>query len=155
MITAWSPSGVRRSRSSAALWRVLGLGLFLFGLLYTHAASPDTTVSHLVSGEGVSVSGAHFEPAAEHGNVASATRAQPADEQPEGHHDGHGQQHADGDCALGQPPQGPDVAVPCLSPLSSENGEELLPGFVFTRQAAARDFAAPITPAADSTVLRI
>ncbi|MEU0680173.1 MULTISPECIES: DUF6153 family protein [Streptomyces] len=155
MITAWSPSGVQRSRSSAALWHVLGLGLILFGLLYTHAASPNATVSHLASGEGVSVSGAHFEPTTEHGNVASATSAQPAGEHPEGHHDGHGQQHADEDCALGQPPQGPAVAVPCLSPLSSENGDELLPGSVFTRQAAARDFTAPITPPADSAVLRI
>nr|WP_024126262.1 hypothetical protein [Streptomyces sp. FR1]AHE38881.1 Hypothetical protein pFRL3_104c [Streptomyces sp. FR1]AHE39363.1 Putative secreted protein [Streptomyces sp. F2] len=134
---------------------MLGLGLFLFGLLYTHAASPDATVSHLASDAGVSVSGAHFEPTAEHGNVASATSARLADEQPEGHHDGHGQQHVGEDCALGQPPQGPDVAVPCLSPLSWENAEELVPGSVSTRQAATGDFAAPTTQPANSAVLRI
>ncbi|WP_425428671.1 DUF6153 family protein [Streptomyces yerevanensis] len=139
-----------RSRSSAALWRVLGLGLFLFGLLYTHAASPDITVSHLASDRGVSASGVHFEPPAEHENVASATSAQP-----EGHHDGHGQQHVDADCAMGQPSQGPAVAVPCLSPLSSESGDEAS-GSAPARQAAgARDFVAPRTQTADSAVLRI
>ncbi|WP_328773908.1 hypothetical protein [Streptomyces sp. NBC_00286] len=143
------------SRSSAALWRVLGLGLFLFGLLYTHTVSPDTTVSHLASDKGVSASGVHFEHTAEHENVASATSAQPTGEQPEGHHDGHRQQHADADCAMGQPSQGPAVTEPCLSPLSSENGEET-PGFAPARHAAAaRDFAVPRTQAADSAVLRI
>ena len=154
MITAWSPSRALRSRSSAALWRVLGLGLILFGLLYTHAANPDATVSHLAADDGVSVSGAHFEPAVEHESVASATSAQPANGQPEGHHDGHGQQHAVEDCALGQPPQGPDVAVPCPSPLGSENGHEA-PSSVSARHAAAQDCAAPITQPADSAVLRI
>lgn len=144
-----------RSRSSAALWRVLGLGLFLFGLLYTHAVSADTSVGHVASGKGVSESGVHFEPNAEHENVASAMPAQLAGEQPEGHHDGHGQQHAGEICAVGQPSQGPAVAVPCLSPLSSESGDEA-PGSAPARQAAgARDFAAPRTPAADSAVLRI
>ena len=137
---------------------MLGLGLFLFGLLYTHTVSPDTTVSHLASDKGVSASGVHFEHfehAAEYENVASAMPAQLAGEQPEGHHDGHGQQHADADCAMGQPSQGPAVAVPCLSPLSSENGEEA-PGFAPARHAAAaRDFAVPRTQAADSAVLRI
>ncbi|MGW4102048.1 DUF6153 family protein [Streptomyces sp. NPDC004976] len=155
MITAWFPSRTPRSRSSAALWRVLGLGLFLFGLLYTHAISPDTTASHLASDKGVSASGAHFEPTAEHENVATATTMQVAAEQPDGHHDGHGQQHADADCAMGQPSQGPAVAVPCLSPLSSESGDEA-PGFAPARHATtARDFAAPRTQAADSAVLRI
>ncbi|WP_408056143.1 DUF6153 family protein [Streptomyces ureilyticus] len=144
-----------RSRSSAALWRVLGLGLLLFGLLYTHAVSPDTTVSHLASDKGVSASSVHFEHAAERESVASATSAQSVGEQPEGHHDGHGQQHADADCAMGQPSQGPAVAVPCLSPLSSESGDEA-PGSAPARQAAgARDFVAPRTQAADSAVLRI
>ena len=155
MITAWFPSHTPRSRSSAALWRVLGLGLFLFGLLYTHAVSPDTTVSHLTSDRGVSASGVHFEPTAEHEDVASATSVQLAVEQSEGHHGGHGQQHADADCAMGQPSQGPAVAVPCLSPLSSENGDEA-PGTAPARHAtAARDFAVPRTQAADSAVLRI
>ncbi|NGO09032.1 hypothetical protein G5C60_15840 [Streptomyces sp. HC44] len=144
-----------KSRSSAALWRVLGLGLFLFGLLYTHAASPDTTVSHLASDKGVSASGVHFEPTAERENVASATSMQEAGEQPDGHHDGHGQQHAGEECVVGQPSQGPAMAVPCLSPLSSESGDEA-PGFAPARHTtAARDFATPRTQAADSAVLRI
>lgn len=155
MITAWFPSRTPRSRSSAALWRVLGLGLFLFGLLYTHAASPDTTVSHLTTDKGVSASGVHFEPTVEHEDVASATSVQLTGEQPEGHHDGQGQQHAGETCAVGQPSQGPAMAVPCLSPLNSESGDEA-PGSAPARHAtAARDFAAPRTQAADSAVLRI
>jgi Family of unknown function (DUF6153) len=134
---------------------VLGLGLFLFGLLYTHAVSPDTTVSHLASDKGVSASGVHFEPTAGHGNVASATPMQVAGEQPDGHHDGHGQQHPGETCAVGQPSQGPAVTVPCPSPLSSESGDEV-PGSAPARQATkARDFTAPRTQAADSAVLRI
>ncbi|MGW3935240.1 DUF6153 family protein [Streptomyces sp. NBC_00024] len=155
MITAWCLSRMPRSRSSAALWRVLGLGLFLFGLLYTHAVSPDATVSHLASDKGVSASGVHFEPIAEHENVASATSMQVADEQPDGHHDGHGQQHAGETCAVGQPSQGPAVAVPCLSPLSSESGDEALGSAPARHATTARDFAAPRTQAADSAVLRI
>ena len=155
MITAWSPSRMPRSRSSAALWHVLGLGLFLFGLLYTHAVSPDATVSHLASDKGVSASGGHFEPNAEHESVASATSMQVVGEQPEGHHDGHGQPHAGETCAVGQPSQGPAVAVPCLSPLSSESGDGV-PGSAPARHAtAARGLAAPRTQAADSAVLRI
>lgn len=144
-----------RSRSAAALWRVLGLGLFLFGLLYTHAASPDMTVSHLASDESVSASGVHFEPTAEHENVASATPVQVAGEQPDGHHDGHGQHHPGETCAVGQPSQGPAVTMPCLSPLSSQSGDEA-PGSAPARHATtARDFAAPRTQAAESAVLRI
>lgn len=154
MITAWSPSRMPRSRSSAALSRVLGLGLLLFGLLYTHAVSPDATVSHLASDKSVVASGGHFEPTAEHANVARATLVQSAGK-PEGHHDGHGQPHAGETCAVGQPSQGPAVAVPCLSPLSSESHDEA-PGSGPARHAtAARDFAAPRTRAANSAILRI
>ncbi|WP_142217807.1 hypothetical protein [Streptomyces sp. SLBN-118] len=133
---------------------MLGLGLLLFGLLYTHAVNPDATMSHLVADEGVSVSGTHFEPTVERENVASATSGHLANAQPKGHDDGHGHQHAVEDCALGQPPQGPAVAVPCLSPLGSEDGDDV-PGAVPARHAAVRDFAAPITQVADSAVLRI
>ena len=156
MITAWTPSDVLRSGSSAALWRVLGLGLLLFGFLYMHAASPEETVSHLAADGGASVSGARFAPAVEGGNVASATWAQSADEQSADHHDGHGRHHTHADCALGQPPQGPAVAVPCLSPLSSESGDgAAVARPVHARQSAAREAVAPITHSADSTVLRI
>lgn len=154
MITAWSPSGVQRSRSSAALWRALGLGLFLFGLLYTHAASPEATVSHLEYGAGVSVSSVHFESTAENGNVASATLPLSADEQAGGHHDGHGEQHAVHECALGQPPHGPDLAVPCLSPLRSASDSGGMPRLAYPRHSAAQGAVAPIAHS-DSAVLRI
>lgn len=162
MITAWSPSGVQRSRSTAVLWRMLGLGLFLFGLLYTHAVSPDTTVRHVASGEGATVSDVHFEPIAVREKVAiamSAVSASTTPDAPSGdHHDGHGQHgqhHAGGECALGQPPQGPGVSVPCLSSLSSESGDDGLPRLADARHAAARDFVATPAHAADSAVLRI
>ncbi|MEU6375229.1 hypothetical protein [Streptomyces sp. NPDC046909] len=156
MITAWSPSGMQRSRSSAALWRVLGLGLCLFGLLYTHAVSPGATVSHLTAEGGVWAADAHFEPFADDTSVASATPAQPAHEEPADHHDGHGQQHTGEDCALGQPPQGPAVALPCLSPLHSDTGDDAgAPRPAHSRHSSARDAVAPITHAAHSAVLRI
>ncbi|MFF5359793.1 DUF6153 family protein [Streptomyces scabiei] len=143
-----------RSRSSAALVRVLGLGLFLFGLLYTHAVSPDATVSHLASGKGVVAPGGHFEPTVKLEDVASATSRQSAGES-QGHDDGHGQPHTGETCAVGQPSQGPAVAVPCLSPLNSESGDDE-PGSAPARLAtAARDSAVPRTQTADSAVLRI
>lgn len=149
---------MQRSRSTAALWRLLGLGLFLFGLLYTHAVTPDATVGHLSVGESIAVSGDHFEPAVNHETVASATSvvvgATPEDPSA-GHHGGHGQDHAGAECALGQPPHGPDLAVPCLSPLSSEGHDNALPRPAYARLAEARDFMAPTTHAADSAVLRI
>ncbi len=159
MITAWSLSGVQRSRSTAVLWRVLGLGLFLFGLLYTHAVSPDATVRHVASGEGASLSDVHFEPFADRERVANAMSAASVSMTPDApsgdHHDGHGQHHAGGECELGQPPQGPGVGVPCLSPLGSESDGSGLPQLVDARHAASRDFPAPTAHAADSAVLRI
>jgi hypothetical protein len=138
VITAWSPSGARRSRSTAALWRVLGLGLFLFGLLYTHAVSPEATVSHLA------VEGVHSELVAV------------ADAEPAGHSGGHERHHHAGeDCTLGQPPQSPDIAVPCLSPLPSVSDSIVpLPRPLWVRHAPA-DGMAPPTHAAASAVLRI
>lgn len=160
MITAWSPSGVQRSRSTAVLWRVLGLGLFLFGLLYTHAVSPDATVRHVASDDGAAVSDVRFEPVADSESVASATSAVPASKVPDGppddhHDDGHGQHHVGGECALGQPPQGPAVGVPCLSPLGWESDDCGLARLVNARHAATRGFVAPMAHAADSAVLRI
>ncbi|MFE3037839.1 hypothetical protein ACFXKY_40060 [Streptomyces canus] len=88
--------------------------------------------------------------------MASATEAHPSDELPVGHHDGHGPQHTGEDCALGQPPQGPVVALPCLSPLHSEAGAgDVTPRQAHPRRSSARDTVAPIAHAADSAVLRI
>ncbi|GLP70288.1 hypothetical protein TUSST3_69090 [Streptomyces sp. TUS-ST3] len=159
MITAWSLSGVQRSRSTAALWRVLGLGLFLFGLLYTHAVSPDATVRHLASGESVTVSDVRLELVADHEKVATATSAVRASETPDApsgdHHGGHGQHHAGGECELAQPPQGPDLAAPCPSALGPESDDNGVPQPVYAGHAAARDIVAPTAHAADSAVLRI
>ncbi|GAB2972341.1 hypothetical protein GCM10023080_040580 [Streptomyces pseudoechinosporeus] len=155
MITAWSPSGVQRSRSSAALWRVLGLGLLLFGLLYTHAVSPDATVSHVTSGKAVPVSDVLIESAAEHEKVASATQALSAGGSSGDHHPGHGEHLSSGECALGQPSQGPGVGMPSLWPLSSATDDSMAVP-VHALPSAARDFAVPIAHhAAETAVLRI
>lgn len=138
---------------------MVGLGLFLFGLLYTHVVSPDATVRHISSGEGVAVSDAHFTPTVDHETVASATSALSPGEIPldpsGGHHEGHGQHHAGGECALGQPSQGPGAGVPCLSGLSPASDDDGLSRPVHAHHAAARDFAAPVAHAAESAVLRI
>jgi hypothetical protein len=153
VITAWSPSGTQRSRSSAILWRVLGLGLFIFGLLYTHAASPDAAVSHLASETGVSAPDVRFELAAESAGVASATHGVPMGGTPGGHHEDHGQHHTGEECALGQPPQGPHVGMPCLSPLSSSWHHGMYIS-AHSRRSAAQSFVASIAHKADSAVLR-
>lgn len=159
MITAWSPSGMQRSRSTAVLWRLLGLGFLLFGVLYTHAVTPDSTVRHLPAGVGIPVSGDHFEPAADGETVASATSvaaSETPDDPSEDHHGGgHGQHHAGAECALAQPPQGPGVALPCMSTLSSEIDGSVPSRSAYARRTAARDFGAPTAHAADSAVLRI
>jgi hypothetical protein len=134
--------------------RVLGLGLLLFGLLYMHAASPSATVSHLAPHASASPHGVHDEPVAASESVATATSDGMAGQRPEGHHDGHGQQHAGEDCALGQPQQGPAVAVPCLSPLNPVSADGA-PGSVSARRALAEGSTAPITHPANSAVLRI
>lgn len=155
MITAWSLFGTQRSRSSATLWRVLRLGLLLFGLLYAHAVSPEATVSHLSVGEGASVSGVHCEAATESKSLASAMSAPSGGQKSTGQRDGHGHQHAVEDCALGQPPQSPYAGVPCLSPLHSASHDNEMLRPVRARHVAARDAVAPIAHAADSAVLRI
>ncbi|ANP51072.1 hypothetical protein AVL59_16860 [Streptomyces griseochromogenes] len=134
---------------------MLGLGLLLFGMLYTHAFDPDSTVSHLTPDAGVLASGTHFPAFVEGGSVASAASESSAGRQSESPHDGDGQQHAGEDCALGHPPQGPDLVVPCLSPLNSEGDEGRMPWSLPVSHSAARDLVAPMTHAADSAVLRI
>ncbi len=148
---------------------MVGLGLLLFGLLYTHAVSPDETVRHLSYGEGVAVvavSAAHVTPTVDQEMVASATSALSPGGSPHtpyapydpagGDHEGHGQHHAGGECGLGQPPQGPGAGEPCvaaLSPVSSD--EDSLSRPAHAHHTAARDFATPAAHAADSAILRI
>ncbi|MFP3988881.1 hypothetical protein U9R90_15535 [Streptomyces sp. E11-3] len=141
MITAWSPSGAQRSRPSAIPLRLLGLGLMLLGLLYMHAASPEATVGHLRAD----------------GAVAHSVGELPGAERERQQHGGDGQQHTAtaGECELGQPPSGPDVDVPCLSPLSTEAVDPAPYAEHVHHPAAVRGFVAPISHAAESPVLRI
>ncbi|MEV2253743.1 hypothetical protein AB0I94_24725 [Streptomyces sp. NPDC050147] len=154
MITAWSPSRVLRSRSTAIPLRLLGLGLILFGLLYAHAASPESTARHLASGSVTSAAiVGHVELGPEQ-PVATATRD--ATEAPVDHHggDGHGRQSSLDECGLGQPAQGPVLGLPCLTSLGSA-AETVVPPLVHVRPSAVRGFVVPIPHAAESPVLRI
>jgi hypothetical protein len=134
---------------------LLGLGLILFGLLYTHAASPDATVGHLNSIDSVSAhmtGAAHSAPVQQ---VASATLGGQGDtESPGERHGGHSEQHAFAECGLGQPSPGPEVDVPCLSPLSP-TAEHETPQAEQVRPSSVRGFVVPIPHAAESPVLRI
>ncbi|MFD0554515.1 hypothetical protein ACFQ0X_39215 [Streptomyces rectiviolaceus] len=154
MITAWSPCGALRSRSTAIPLRLLGLGLILFSLLYTHAASPESTAGHVASGSGASTAiGGHAEPGP--GQPVAIATHYPA-EVPVDHHggDSHGQQHALDECGLGQPSQSPALGLPCLTSLSSA-AETVVPPLVHVRPSAVRGFVVPIPHAAESPVLRI
>ncbi|MFI9169123.1 hypothetical protein [Streptomyces lincolnensis] len=134
---------------------MLGLGLLLFGLLYAHAVSPDATVSHVNSGKAVPVSDVLIEPTAEPERVASVTQAVSAGDSSEGHHPGHGEHLTSGECALGQPSQGPGVGMPSLWPLSTATDDSMAVP-VHARPSAARDFAVPLAHhAAETAVLRI
>ncbi|MEU5777921.1 hypothetical protein ABZ819_32065 [Streptomyces venezuelae] len=135
----------------AALWRVVGLGLVLFGLLFTHAASPETTSRHLGGdGRAVVVAG----PVAVAGSVAGRGSSVVAEAPGKQRHD-HPQAHTVEECALGQPPQVPGVDSPCPSPLDSAwRGDAPAPPSG-ARRVAGRDFVVPIAHAADSTILRV
>ncbi|MHC0429445.1 hypothetical protein ACX6XY_04530 [Streptomyces sp. O3] len=127
--------------------RLLGLGLMLFGLLYSHVVSPEATVGHLRPDGAV-----------------SALSYSPLDPLPDSPYDsggrsgGHGRHTATvGECALGQPPSGPDMGLPCLSPLAAEAVDPAAAPYAehAHRPAAVRGFVAPIPHAAESPVLRI
>ncbi len=163
-MTAWSPPGVRRSRSAAVLWRVVGLGLFLLCLVFTHAAAPDVTGRHLVADSAAfGLTGTATGTDAGTGTVtgidtvqdrrSAAPDALPASGASGDHHHDH-RQHTVEECALGQPPQGPDVDVPCLSPLAPERTDGA-PALTRAPHLAGRDFVVPIAHAADTTILRV
>ncbi|MFJ9412212.1 hypothetical protein [Streptomyces sp. NPDC101393] len=155
MITAWLPSGVRRLRSPAAPLRALVLGLFLVGLLYSHAVSPDATLRHFSSGGGVSTTGVHPEPAGHPATTAAAAHSRFLSEVPDGgHHGDHGQQHTHDECALGQPPQGPGGGAPGGCSPTSER-YDLTPVWTRPAPSPAADFVVPIPHAAQPTVLRM
>ncbi|MEV0254203.1 hypothetical protein AB0H82_07985 [Streptomyces sp. NPDC050732] len=72
----------------------------------------------------------------------------------EGPRHDHPQQHTVEECALGQPPQGPGVDLPCLSPLDPQR-QGSVSGPVRVQRGAGRDFVIPIAHAVDSTILRV
>ncbi|QES40085.1 hypothetical protein DEJ49_03020 [Streptomyces venezuelae] len=128
-----------------ALWRVVGLGLVLFGLVFTHVASPETTSRHLGAGNGVVAAG----PTVDVGRGSSVVAEVPREQ---GHR--HPPAHTVEECALGQPPQGPGVDLPCLSPLDSAwRGDAPVPPHA--QRFAGRDLPVPIAHAAESTILRV
>ncbi|MFD9903006.1 hypothetical protein [Streptomyces sp. NPDC059063] len=134
--------------------RLLGLGLILLGLLYTHAASPDATVGHLTAAEGLSAPGAE---AMHSAPVPWAAGAVHGHDDAEPSHDlrrGHGDHHAFEECAVGQPTQGPDLELPCASPLDVPvaDGD---PHAERGHPSAVRHSAVPQPHAAESPVLRI
>ncbi|GAA1163059.1 hypothetical protein GCM10009654_19710 [Streptomyces hebeiensis] len=153
MITARFPFSTRRSRSSAAPLRLLGLALILFGVLYTHAASPEGTLGHLAPSDSVSALSDGPTALAAAPQFASATCHLPDTELPGGHHGDHGQHHALQECALGQPPQGPGTGMPGPStPNSTAN--DAAPHVGHGHVPVVRGpVLAP--PAAASSVLRI
>ncbi|WP_409235160.1 hypothetical protein [Streptomyces sp. PA5.6] len=150
-MTAWSPSGTRQSRLTAALWRGVGLGLVLFGLVFTHVASPGTTSRHLGADSAVVAAGS----AAGAGSTAGRDASVVADVPGEQRHD-HPPSHTVEECALGQPPQGPGVDLPCPSPLDSAWRDDVpAPASASAQRVAGRDFVVPIAHAADSTIIRV
>ncbi|MFK4067207.1 hypothetical protein [Streptomyces sp. NPDC029674] len=117
-------------------------------MLVAHVIGPDATSRHLAAESGaVPVAVAVVEAS----GVSDGPRA---GEGPGGHRHDHPQQHTVAECALGQPPQGPAVDVPCLSPLGSR-GWDGAPAPTRAHHVAGRDFVVPIAHAADSTILRI
>ncbi len=155
-MTAWSPSGAWRTRTTAAPLHVLWLGLLLFGLFYTHVVSPDVTMRHTPDAGSISASAVSSTPGTANDVVASAaTGSDAAKGEPGGHHGGHGSHQFVDDCALGQPEQAPELVAPSLSPLDAAwaCGVPVVEGHV--RAPAERDLEASITPSAEPTVLRI
>ncbi|MEU6819584.1 hypothetical protein ABZ921_03070 [Streptomyces atriruber] len=132
----------------------MGLGLFLFGLVFAHAASPEATSRHIGAGSGVVAADPVVGVAHAADVPAVAGDASAVAEAPGSHRHDHPQSHTVEECALGQPPQGPDVDLPCLSPLGAA-WQAVVPVPAGAQRVAGRDFVVPIAHAADSTILRI
>ncbi|MFE0172382.1 DUF6153 family protein [Streptomyces sp. NPDC059002] len=133
----------------------MGLGLVLFGLLYTHAASPDATVRHVQQVDAASAHASAAPRTAPTQGVASATHGHDGAEPSGERHGGHSDQHAFEECALGQPSHGPDVDAPCVSPLDSATVAPVPTYAEQVRPSAVRGFVVPTPHAAESPVLRI
>ncbi|WP_306334059.1 hypothetical protein [Streptomyces sp. KL118A] len=131
----------------------MGLGLVLFGLVFAHAASPEATSRHIAAGSGVVAADPMSHAPAVSGGVVVGDASDVA-VAPGSHRHDHPPSHTVEECALGQPPQGPDVDLPCLSPLGAarQSGAPVAAG---AQRVAGRDFVVPIAHAADSTILRV
>ncbi|MGA4838054.1 DUF6153 family protein [Streptomyces sp. G45] len=129
--------------------RLLAFAVLLLGLLYTHAASPHATVEHLTSADSVSAADAAHSTAPH-----TAGSAAPGHDGTDPSGSSHGDHHVLTECAVGQPPHGPDLTAPCASPLDmavADGDEHAERG----RPSAARDVTAPPPDAAQAPVLRI
>ncbi|MEU9378101.1 hypothetical protein AB0D94_30680 [Streptomyces sp. NPDC048255] len=101
MVTAWSSSGMLRTRSSAGSLRVLWVAMLVFTFLYTHGASTEGVTGHINATAASPVAVAH----------AHVADDAPLDLQ---HHGGHGTSHPAEQCVPGQPQQSPTVDAPAV-----------------------------------------
>ncbi|MFG3609110.1 hypothetical protein [Streptomyces sp. NPDC047928] len=113
-----TPGGSRLSAGPAGL---LWLAALMFGLLYTHAVSAETTASHLSAHAVVRTAPtdhrAPAPPGTHHAPVSPGTHHAPVspgthhDAAPGPHHDGQ-EPHPAGQCVSGQPQQGHVLPAP-------------------------------------------
>ncbi|WP_327582280.1 hypothetical protein OHA25_40990 [Nonomuraea sp. NBC_00507] len=120
MVTAWSRSGLLRARISAGPLGLLWLAALLLGILFTHGLSAGGAKGHLTAGvtapayASAGTHQGHTSGAAHSDDVAYPSLQGMAAED---RHDGDGSSHPAQQCVSGQPPQGPDMAAPCLAAL--------------------------------------
>lgn len=114
MITAWSPPGAPRARSSAVSRRLMLVTMLLFGLVFAHGISAEGASGHVVRADiaASETAGAHGS-GAEPGTAVHGTHAGSA-EDTEGHQDEHGSSHPALECLPGQPQQGPAMEAPSV-----------------------------------------
>lgn len=120
MVTAWSPSGLLRSRISAGPLGLLWLAALLLSIAFTHGVSAESAAGHMTAGVTAPV---HVSAGIHEGHASGAgTSDDIAYEAHEvaaagDHEDGDGSSHPAQECVSGQPPQSLDLAAPCLAPL--------------------------------------
>lgn len=120
MVTAWSPSGLLRARSSAGPLRLLWLAALLLSVAFTHGVHAESAEGHAMPGATAS---AHVSIGMEKGHTGGAGHtdddAYPSPDvaAADDRHDGDGSSHPAQTCMSGQPQQGMNLAAPCLAPL--------------------------------------
>ncbi|MCP3820877.1 hypothetical protein NLX86_23110 [Streptomyces sp. A3M-1-3] len=150
MITARSPFGVLRARTSRGPLRMLWLTLLMVGLVYAHGVSAESAAHHLSSSASFSAltSGSM---SADPVDSSTETAQSPA---------GAGEEHDEEDpaqpaeeCMPGQPQQGAALQVPCSGVL----GDSALGGQVPHRSPVAdgRTDGLPLAGARATGILRI